>query len=215
MDKFQLVISKFPSSVRINGTPYRVILNDKEPELATISGVVSLSPDHEVKFEFNFSDNCYFSYSFELVTSENCLKSGYICDISYNINNTSNLISKIRTVLRNNVWDMLLFIKNKHSIKQLSNGDLTIYCPEDELDYDQFKADVLELFKICSFDDLSLKDNMTDKYILSGEDAVCELFEDCIDDHEFAMVNNIATFHVSKRQLTNGRLTLYQNSNDK
>ena len=104
---------------------------------------------------------------------------------------------------------MVRFLSDKHSIKKISTGDYVIHYPEETMNYDQFKLDVLRLFNFADINSLFIRDEYTGEDIIYGERAICELYEDCIDDHDEHMIDDIATFHVGLNQLTNGRLTLY------
>lgn len=98
---------------------------------------------------------------------------------------------------------------DKHSIKEISTGDYVIHCPEDTMDYNQFRSDVLTLFNVDDINNLFIRDESNGEDIIYGERAICELYEDCIDDHDEYMIDDIATFHIGLKQLTNGRLTIY------
>lgn len=98
---------------------------------------------------------------------------------------------------------------DNNSIKKISTGDYVIHCPGDMLDYKQFRSDVIKLFNVDNINNLFIRDESNGEDIIYGERAICELYEDCIDDHDEYMIDDIATFHTELKQLTNGRLTIY------
>lgn len=99
--------------------------------------------------------------------------------------------------------------RDVHSIKKISTGDYVIHCPEEEMDYGQFKSDVITLFNVDDINKLFIRDESNGKDIIYGERAICELFEDCLDGHDEFMIIDVAIFLVKLKQLTNGRLTIY------